>query len=471
MTYDYETAAKNYESAMIDDLSALIRIDSERDTAHATKDEPLGPGPAEGLRHALAMAERDGFTTKNVENVAGRIELGSGDDILGVLSHVDVVPAGEGWDTDAFEPVLKDGKIYGRGSADDKGPLIAAYYALRILRDLEVPLNKRVHLILGSDEESEWYGMDRYLATQDTPTLGFSPDAEFPIINGEKGIASFLVSQNRVAAKPAAYTLTSFTGGIRPNMVPVSATAIVSGALPADFAAQLRDFAKANDVTANLSTDGVQNTIVLHGRGAHASTPEIGINAGTYLAAFLDESGLDLDPAGKQYVASITKLLHQDTTGVKTGINYIDKKMGALSATGDIFNFSQDGVQTILINVRYPQGTDAASIRDQYETAFGADAYTVTIDGHAQEPHYVAMDDPLVQTLLQVYTDHTGLEGHEVIVGGGTYGRMLERGVAFGAQMPGAPDVMHLPNEFIKVEDVVRAAAIYADAIARLAND
>jgi dipeptidase PepV len=471
MTYDYETAAKNYEAAMIDDLFALIRIDSERDTEHGSKDEPLGHGPAEALRHALAMAERDGFTTKNVENVAGRIEIGSGDDILGVLSHVDVVPAGEGWDTDAFTPVLKDGKVYGRGSADDKGPLIAAYYALRILRDLKVPLNKRVHLILGSDEESEWYGMDRYLATQETPTLGFSPDAEFPIINGEKGIASFLVRQNRVTAKPASHTLSAFTGGIRPNMVPVSATATISGQLPANFAAALQTFAQDNGVTAQLTTTSNDSTIVLHGRGAHASTPEIGVNAGTYLAAFLNQSDLDLDPAGKKYVATISKLFHQDTTGVKTGINYTDKKMGALSATADIFNFSQDGDQTILINVRYPQGTDAASIRDQYETAFGVDDYTVTIDGHAQEPHYVPMDDPLVQTLLQVYTDHTGLAGHEVIVGGGTYGRMLNRGVAFGAQMPGAPDIMHLPNEYIKVEDVVRAAAIYADAIARLAND
>lgn len=471
MTYDYKTAAKNYESAMIDDLSALIRIDSERDTAHATKDEPLGPGPAEALRHALAMAERDGFTTKNVENVAGRIEVGHGDDIVGVLSHVDVVPAGEGWETDAFTPVLKDGKIYGRGSADDKGPLIAAYYALRILRDLKVPLNKRVHLILGSDEESEWYGMERYLATQETPTLGFSPDAEFPIINGEKGIASFLVRQNRIAAKPAANTLVAFNAGIRPNMVPVSATALIGGDLPDGFADALQTFATANGVTAELTAHGSNTKIILHGQGAHASTPEIGTNAGTYLAAFLNDAQLDLDPAGKQYVASITALLHKDTTGAKTGISYTDKKMGALSASGDIFAFSQDGDQTVLINVRYPQGTDATSIRDQYETAFGADNYTVTIDGHAQEPHYVPEDDPLVQTLLQVYTDHTGLEGHEVIVGGGTYGRMLERGVAFGAQMPGAPDIMHLPNEYIKVEDVVRAAAIYADAIARLAND
>jgi dipeptidase PepV len=415
------------------------------------------------------MAERDGFTTKNVENVAGRIELGQGDEILGVLGHVDVVPAGEGWNTDPFTPVIKDGKMYGRGTADDKGPTIAAYYALKILRDLNVPLSRRVHMILGSDEESEWYGMDRYMATEENPTFGFSPDAEFPIINGEKGIASFLVSQNRVTPKPSAATLTNFDAGIRPNMVPVSATATVAGTIPEDLADQLQTFAMTNEVTADLEASASGVTITLVGQGAHAAMPEIGTNAGTYLAAFLLGSSLELDPAAENYLTMITKYLHRDTTGTLLGINYADRKMGELTETPDIFKFSQDGKQTVLINIRYPQGTDADGIRDQIETTVG-EGFTVTIDGHAQEPHYVPESDPLVQTLLNVFEEHTGLEGHEQIIGGGTYGRMLDRGVAFGAQMPGAPDIMHLPNEYIKIEDVVRAAAIYADTIYRLAN-
>lgn len=470
MDYDFKTAAANYEDAMIADLKSLVAIDSERNTDLATPDAPLGPGPAAAIKHALAMAERDGFTTKNVENVAGRIELGQGTDILGVLGHVDVVPAGEGWTTDPFTPVIKDGKMYGRGTADDKGPTIAAYYALKILRDLNVPLNKRVHMILGSDEESEWYGMDRYLATEENPTFGFSPDAEFPIINGEKGIASFLVSQKRVAPKPAAATLTSFDAGIRPNMVPVSATATISGTIPADLSDQLQTFAMSNDVTAELTETSTGVSITLVGQGAHASTPAIATNAGTYLAAFLSSSSLELDPAASQYLELIAKFMHRDTAGKLLGINYADRKMGELTASPDIFKFAQDGKQTFLINIRYPQGTTADKIRDQIESTLGDDRVTVTIDGHAQEPHYVPESDPLVQTLLSVYTEHTGLEGHEMIIGGGTYGRILDRGVAFGAQMPGAPDIMHLPNEYIKIEDVVRAAAIYADAIYRLAK-
>ncbi|WDF83418.1 dipeptidase PepV [Lacticaseibacillus pabuli] len=471
MTYDFDTAAKNYEQDMVRDLEALIRVDSERDVEHATPDMPLGPGPAEGIKTALGLAERDGFTTKNVANVAGRIEFGQGDDLIGMLSHVDVVPAGEGWDTNAFEPVIKDGKIYGRGSADDKGPLVAAYYALRILRDLKVPLSKRIHLILGSDEESEWVGINRYMETEEMPKVGFSPDAEYPIINGEKGIASFKVVQKKVAASPSKVTLTSFTAGIRPNMVPVSAKATLTGTLPEDFTDTLDAFLQTNKgITAEIEIGAHETELTMRGRGAHAAMPEIGLNAATYLAAFLKSAGIDLDPAGRAYIDAIVRLLHKDTVGAPTGIEYADKKMGALSSTADIFKFAQDGEQSILINVRYPQGTDADSIRDQLETAFGPDQYDVTIDGHAQGPHYVSDSDPLVQTLLQTFTDHTGLPGHEVIIGGGTYGRILERGVAFGAQMPDAPDIMHLPNEYIKIEDVVRSASIYADALYRLAK-
>ena len=114
----------------------------------------------------LAIADRDGFTTKNIENVAGRIEFGSGDEIFGILGHVDVVPAGDGWETNPFEPVIKDGKIYARGSSDDKGPSIAAYYALKLLKDNDIKLNKKVHFIFGTDEESEWVGINRYLEVE-----------------------------------------------------------------------------------------------------------------------------------------------------------------------------------------------------------------------------------------------------------------------------------------------------------------
>ncbi|TLF38230.1 dipeptidase PepV [Lacticaseibacillus zeae] len=465
MAINWQQEAEKLEPQLLSDLTTLLKINSERDTAHKTAEYPLGPGPAKALDAFLAIAERDGFKTLNVDHVAGRIELGSGPETLGLFGHVDVVPAGPGWQTDPFDPVIRDGKIYGRGTSDDKGPSIAAYYALKLVRDLGLPINKKIHFILGTDEESDWVGMHRYLESEPAPDFGFSPDAEFPIINGEKGIASFKIVQKPVAAAEAQLTLNEFSAGIRPNMVPQEAKATITGDLPESFATQVNDWADQQGVKLTL-TLGNPTTIEIVGKGAHAQEPKDGKNAATYLASLLAD--LPFDPAGKAYLTVVAKYLHLDSRGHHLGINYTDKLMGELTASPDIFTFTQDGEQSVLVNVRYPQGTDADKIRDQIESAVGAEQFDVSLSGHAQEPHYVPGDDPLVKTLLQTFTDHTGIVGHEQVIGGGTYGRIIKRGVAFGAQMPGQENVMHQANEYMPIKDIITAVAIYADAISRL---
>lgn len=146
MTIDWQKEVEARKDDLLKDLGDLIRINSIRDVEHGTKEEPLGPGPAAALRKVLEIGDRDGFVTKNIENVAGHIEYGDGEEMFGLLGHVDVVPVDDNWDTDPFEPVIKDGKLYARGSADDKGPSIAAYYAMRIIKDLELPISKKFAL-------------------------------------------------------------------------------------------------------------------------------------------------------------------------------------------------------------------------------------------------------------------------------------------------------------------------------------
>lgn len=374
MTINWQQEAEKLEPQLLSDLTTLLKINSERDTDHQTDEYPLGPGPAKALEAFLTIAQRDGFKTLNVDHVAGRIELGDGDEIFGLFGHVDVVPAGPGWQTDPFDPVIRDGKIYGRGTSDDKGPSIAAYYALKLIRDLKLPINKKIHFILGTDEESDWVGIHRYLETEPAPDFGFSPDAEFPIINGEKGIASFEIVQKPIAAATADLTLNHFSAGIRPNMVPQEAKAVISGPLPEAFVTQAEKWATEQEVTLTL-TPGNPTTIELIGKGAHAQEPKDGKNAATYLATLLAD--LPFDPAGKAYLTMIANHLHLDSRGHHLGINYTDKLMGDLTASPDIFTFTQDGPQSVLVNVRYPQGTDAAKIRDQIETALGADQYNL----------------------------------------------------------------------------------------------
>ena len=175
------------------DTQNLLKIKSVLDEEHPTEEAPFGKGVKEALDFMLQLGEKDGFTVKNVDNVAGHIEMGEGEELIGILCHVDVVPEGDGWSSDPFGAEIRNGRIYARGAIDDKGPTMAAYHAMKLVRELGEPLNKRVRMIIGTDEESNWRCVDRYFEVEEMPSIGFAPDADFPIISAEKGIWDFSV--------------------------------------------------------------------------------------------------------------------------------------------------------------------------------------------------------------------------------------------------------------------------------------
>lgn len=466
MTINFKAEVDKRREAMMEDLFSLLRINSERDDSQADDQHPFGPGPVKALEHFLAMAERDGYKARNIDNYAGDFEFGEGDEVLGIFAHLDVVPAGSGWETNPYEPVIKDGRLYARGSSDDKGPTMACYYALKIIKELGLPVSKKVRFIVGTDEESGWGDMDYYFAHNGLkdPDFGFSPDAEFPIINGEKGnITEYLHFSGE---NSGAYRLLSFTGGLRENMVPESATAaFTADAALADLQEKLNAFVAEHPVTAELREDDGQFILTIYGKSAHGSTPEAGINGATYLAKFLNQ--FDFADSAKAYLDITANILHEDFAGEKLGLAYTDAKMGPLSMNAGVFNFDvTSSDNAIALNFRYPQGTDAATIKAGLEKLEGISK--VTLSEHEHTPHYVPADDPLVATLLSVYEKQTGLKGHEQIIGGGTFGRLLKRGVAYGAMFPDYVNTMHQANEFADVEDLYRAAAIYAEAIYEL---
>lgn len=466
MTIDFKAEVDKRKDAMMEDLFSLLRINSERDDSQADSTHPFGPGPVKALEHFLAMAERDGYKARNIDNYAGDFEFGVGDEVLGIFAHLDVVPAGSGWDTNPYEPVIKDGKLYARGSSDDKGPTMACYYALKIIKELGLPVSKKVRFIVGTDEESGWDDMDYYFTHNGLkdPDFGFSPDAEFPIINGEKGnITEYL---HFAGDNSGAFTLNSFAGGLRENMVPESATAAFTADFAlADLQEKLNTFITEYPVTAELKEEADQFVLTVFGKSAHGSTPEAGINGATYLAKFLNQFAFE--GSAKVYLDLTATVLHEDFAGENLGVAYTDAKMGPLSMNAGVFNFDKTSADnTIALNFRYPQGTDAQTIKAGLEKLEGVSK--VTLSEHEHTPHYVPADDPLVATLLSVYEKQTGLKGHEQIIGGGTFGRLLKRGVAFGAMFPDYTNTMHQANEFADVEDLYRAAAIYAEAIYEL---
>ena len=460
------------KQALLDDLFRLLEIDSVRNDELASPEAPVGPGPLKALEEFMTMAEEDGFTTKQFGPWAGRVEIGSGEELLGILGHVDVVPAGSGWETDPFEPVIKDGRIYGRGSSDDKGPTVAAYFAIKLLRELGVEFNKRIHLIVGTDEESGWQCMDYYFQHAEMPDFGFSPDADFPIINGEKGNVSALISTCNGNQCEGQVELVSFEAGLRPNMVPESALAKLKVVdsdllkhlnLEKDFASYLKD----NQLKGEISVLDDMVTITLIGKSAHGSTPEKGINGATYLARFLSRLTFNQEQA-QDFIKVLSDPLFLGFDGSKVGVAHNHEVMGDVSMNVGIANYRQADDVLIDINFRFPKGTHPEQMLEQIQESLKDYKCLEIKMSSAKEPHYVPADDPLVTTLLDVYQKQTGQEAYEQTIGGGTYGRLMPRGVAYGALFPDSIDTMHQANEFLAEEDLLRATAIYAEAIYRL---
>ena len=443
---DFLTYVKKHEQTIIEEVKNLCKIKSVLTTYDETSKTPFGPGIQEALDYMLSLAKKDDFIVKNVKNHAAHIEVGEGEAILGILTHLDVVPANdEGWKHPPFDPIIKDGKIYARGTSDDKGPTLAAYFAMKFLRDLDVEFHKRVRLIMGTDEETRWRGINAYFKTEEMPTIGFSPDATFPLIHGEKGIYSFDLDGEFKDDE-----LISFYSGERYNVVPNKA----SCKLTIDLKEPFKIFLKHNDYSGEVRGD----TYIVYGKTAHAMTPNKGLNAAFILADFLNQH-IDND-----YIKFIHDYLDFDPYGEKLGINLKDDVMHNFTLNPGIFVYDKHKVM-IGINCRYPNGFNLKATA--LKVSNKAKKYGLKYTFQQNIPlHYVEKDEPLIQTLMEAYQKITNdTKNQPYTIGGGTFARALDKGVAFGMLMPGRKDVAHQVNEHIYIEDLLMSTAIYMEAI------
>lgn len=463
MSIDWKKEAENRKDEMLADLKTMLEIESVRDESKGTPEAPLGPGPKEALDKFLEIGKRDGFETLELDGLAGHIEFGEGDETMAMLAHVDVMPAGKGWNTDPFKPVIKDGNLYARGAQDDKGPGMACYYGLKIIKELGLPVSKKVHFILGTDEESQWRGMTHYFEKMPQPDFGFSPDAFFPVINGEKGNVSFFL--NFEGSNGGDVELLSFESGLRENMVPRDCEVKLNAKNSEEIIEAFDAYVAGHQV---VGTAFMENgTLFLHmiGKAAHAQEPRKGENAGTYMADFLQRFNFGGD--AENFVKFTAEYLHKDSRMKNFGIDFTDDVMGDLTMNAGIFSFEAGKGGKITLNFRFPKGMDEKTIEAGLEKVVAP--MNVSLEqGSVMVPHYVSPDDPLVSTLLDVYNRQMGTKETGKVVGGGTYGRLMERGVAFGAMFPDTPDTMHQANEYVPVDVLVKACAIYAEAIYEL---
>jgi succinyl-diaminopimelate desuccinylase len=449
---------------MLDDLKLLVKINSEKMSAKPGM--PFGKGPLMALNAALAMAGNYGMKTKNYDNYAGAVDLNDGAHALDILAHLDVVPAQEGWTvTEAFTPLLKDGRIYGRGTSDDKGPAVAALYAMRAVKELNIPLKKNVRLILGTNEENGSSCIAHYYETEKEADMTFSPDGEFPVVNIEKGrlAGDFFAGFPLCEEKPR---IVSVTGGKIVNAVPPSAEAVIEGLTEKDAVKAMEEVTAATAVTFTVKEENGKLTITSHGQNAHASTPENGKNALTALLLLLTRLPLS-DCTAVKILKNLYDLMpYGETDGTHLGIRAEDRESGKLTVAFSQLTVTGRKLEGIF-DCRYPLCVDGknmvGALNETFEKAglhFNGERLSL--------PHHVPGDSAFVKELLGVYEDYTGLPGRCISMGGGTYVHDLKNGVAFGAVLPGTDTRMHAPDEFAVIDQLTVSAKIFAQVIADL---
>ncbi len=455
---------ESHKEELLEDIKALCAIPSVRGAA--TEGRPYGEGPYRSLNLALSLAEKYGFSIRNYDNRVGTADLDPAlPRTLDMLAHTDVVPAGEGWTvTEPFRVIEKDGRLYGRGTSDDKGPLLCAMYAMRAIRETGTSLSKGVRLIMGADEECGSSDIAYYYGIEPEAPMTFSPDGEFPLINIEKGLfrGNFSRSFPEDTGKPR---LLSLEAGIAVNAVPQKAVLRFEGLdlHTPEVRDILRSLEEECQVSFSISDD---QEITVTGQSAHASTPETGRNAG--LAAVMLACRLPLHPSEQTKALSKIPTLfpYGVTDGSGIGIRMEDEESHDLTCTLDLFH-----VDPVSMSFTFDSRTPICASRDNCERVAGKnieDAGFIWDSPGMIPPHVVPPDSDFVRTLLKSYEDVTGLKGECLAIGGGTYVHNLKNGVAFGAVMPGIDTRMHGADEFFDIDNIITATKVFAEAIQNL---
>ncbi len=430
---------------MIESIKAAVRINSVMDENTATESMPFGKGVDESLRKTLEIAESLGFKTVYKDGYYGYAEVGEGEELIGILGHIDVVPIGDEskWKFPPFSATEEDGYIYGRGTQDDKGPTIAAMYAVKALLDAGVKFGKRVRFIIGGDEENLWRCIAKYTENgEEIPSMGFTPDSSFPVTNAEKSLVQFYLR-----GKGSKDLSLNISGAL--NAVP--GVANYTGEL-ADKLAE-----KLDELKFEYEKDGESITVI--GKRVHAASADKGVNAIERLCKALYEIGVKDDVV--RFVAELS-----DSVGSKILPNCVDDVSGTLT-----LNLGELIINEKESKIGFDSRVPVKFTIEDLENAVKENAANYGLEFEEFDrlkSLYVPADSELIKTLVSVYEQETGLEGTPKSSGGATYAKALDNCVAFGAMFPFDEKTEHQENERVNIKNMIKATEIYALSVYRL---
>lgn len=453
----FDEIIENNKNEIIDSLSELIKFPSVSDE-NSSSQYPFGEECNNALNYILELGNSMGFRTKNVDGYCGYIEFGEGEEMVGIIGHLDVVPADiqDGWTTPPFSPTIRDGKLFGRGSIDDKGPVIASLYAMKAIKDSS-NISKRVRLILGLNEEKSWKCINYYKAREEHPSIGFSPDANFPAIYAEKGIMSVELKNNFKIKNYDILEIDCKNNAI--NVVPKYCSIKLKKNY--NSCSNLKEIE-------NIKITEKNELLLIESFGiaAHAAHPELGNNAVKNLVNYLINN-FEFDTP---YLKTLYEIGLFDIESPKFINNEkIEDESGVLTSNTAILNYT-DNKLCISINLRIPVTVSLDDIFSKYENLKSSFKDLEIYKLGSQAPLYVEKDNYLVKTLVDIFNKKANLNESPIAIGGGTYARAFPNFISYGATMPGDKDMCHQVDEFIEINKLILASKIYAEAIYELSK-
>ena len=464
---DFCKAIDDYRGEIVKTIQNFVKIKSVEECFEEGK--PFGKGSYNALVYALNIGRKLGFKVENFDGYAGHAEYGEGNEIVGILTHVDVVPEGDGWTYPPFGGEIHDGKIYGRGAYDDKGACIAALYALKAIKDLELTLRKKVRIIFGANEETGMADIPYYLSKNREPDIAFSPDSPFPVVYGEKGILD-LVFSKKINKNHGKFSVESMQGGDMPKKVPDFCNVIIN--LPKQDKSNLmsivdRYIAKKR-AKVELIEKGDKIFIKFTGKSASAISPENSDNAISGMMEFLECLCLP-DSDLKDFIQFYNERIGHSIYGERMGCAFQDDISTPLTFCPTIINYDGETVK-MHVHIRYPIKTKFEELMAKIKNTLFTYSIEIEVERHSK-PHHVSKHSFLTSTLMNVYREETGdYKSKAITMAGGTYARILKNAVAFGPLFPNEKQVAHEVDEYLCIDSIIRATKIYARAIYELAR-
>ena len=450
---DFKMMLKPYREESIKTLQEFVRINSIHDDSTITNKMPFGKGVYDALDFIARLGEENGFNVDRCDNYCTEISFGEGK-LISIFAHADVVPVSGTWKHEPFGAEIENEIMYGRGTSDDKGPGIAAFYALKALRDNNLINGYKVSLVFGGNEEKGGACLDHYFNVMHKPypKYGFTPDADFPLIYGEKGISGYVHKLNHKIPG-----VKSISGGFVRNAVIDEAHAILEH--DGELTRLCSIFFSLCGTKFKVMENDGNDELIVYGKTAHGSIPQCGVNAGLHLLKFLAwyKKDMLLNKLADSYL---------ETTGKNLGCFYESEYLHTTTYNVGLMNYEGEEL-TLYVDFRHPENCNPREVEKKLNSLGLGE---IKFNGYG-EPLLVDPKSKMIQTLLKTYQEETGDYDTPIkTIGGGTYAKESKNTIAFGSAFPNRNDKIHSPDEEIHISDFITSQSIYARAIYELGN-